>query len=158
MLFVLRHSHRSRPFLLDMFVPAFVFPTAADGAEAEFPFFNLLHRRERKNLCSHNWSMDSSFCIFFTWAKIEFFAIWVPPCEENGKCPERSSLFGSGFPIGVSSTLLAHDFALQSLVCYTFCDRWRWKGGVALQNTPFPVAAGQADFGTVCAEMQDLSV
>ena len=72
MLFVLRHSHRSRPFLLDMFVPAFVFPTAADGAEAEFPFFNLLHRRERKNLCSHNWSMDSSFCIFFTWAKIEF--------------------------------------------------------------------------------------
>ena len=31
--------------------------------------------------------------------------------------------FGAGFPIGASSILLAHDFALQSLVCYTFCDR-----------------------------------
>ena len=47
------------------------------------------------------------------------------------------------------SALLAHDFPLESLVCYTFCDRWRWKGGVSLQNTPFPVAAEQADFATL---------
>ena len=45
---------------------------------------------------------------------------------------------------------------LQSLVCYTFCDRWRWKGGVALENTPFPVTAEQADFGAPRAENQDL--
>ena len=38
--------------------------------------------------------------------------------------------FGAGFPIGASSILLAHDFALQSLVCYTFCDRCRGKGAV----------------------------
>ena len=30
---------------------------------------------------------------------------------------------GSGFPIGARVSLLAHDFALQSLVCYTFIER-----------------------------------
>ncbi len=56
------------------------------------------------------------------------------------------------------SALLAHDFPLESLVCYTFCARWRWKGDVSLQNTPFPVAAEQADFGAPRAKIKDLSL
>ena len=42
--------------------------------------------------------------------------------------------FGSGFPIGARSTLLAHDFPSESLVCYTFCSAdakqmlWHGKG------------------------------
>ena len=52
----------------------------------------------------------------------------------------RRSPFGSGSsnrrekrPVGMgfhrgTAFHLAHDFALQSLVCYTFCDRWRGKG------------------------------
>ena len=43
------------------------------------------------------------------------------------------------------STLLAHDFAVQSLVCYTFCDRWCRKGDAFLLSIPFPVAAEQTD-------------
>ena len=30
--------------------------------------------------------------------------------------------FDAGFPIGARAALLAHDFALQSLVCYTFAS------------------------------------
>jgi len=40
-----------------------------------------------------------------------------------------------GHPIGASSGLLAHDFALQSLVCYTFCDRGRRKGAARILQT-----------------------
>ena len=67
---------------------------------------------------------DAGFLLFF-FAPVAncIFTVWVPPCEENCRCPEGCNPFGSGFPIGASSTLLAHDFARQSLVCYTFCDR-----------------------------------
>ena len=37
-------------------------------------------------------------------------------------CPEGEHL-GSGFPIGARASLLAHDFAWQSVVCYTLCPR-----------------------------------
>ncbi len=37
-----------------------------------------------------------------------------------GRCSKGDSVpVGSGFPIGASGALLAHDF-LESLVCYTF--------------------------------------
>ena len=67
---------------------------------------------------------DAGFLLFF-FAPVAncIFTVWVPPCEEKCRCPEGCNPFGSGFPIGASSTLLAHDFARQSLVCYTFCDR-----------------------------------
>ena len=32
-------------------------------------------------------------------------------------------------------------FCSQSLVCYTFCDRWRRKGAVTVPDRPFPAAA-----------------
>ena len=67
--------------------------------------------------------MHASFCIFFAPVANCIFTVLVPPCEEKCRCPEGCNPFGSGFPIGASSTLLAHDFARQSLVCYTFCDR-----------------------------------
>ena len=52
----------------------------------------------------------------------------------------RRSPFGSGSsnrrekrPVGMgfhrgTAFHLAHDFPQESLVCYTFCDRWRGKG------------------------------
>ena len=53
----------------------------------------------------------------------------------------------------MGSSLLAHDFALQSLVCYTFASIWRGKGvggvlcGAAeCGNKRFFAAVGQADF------------
>lgn len=54
----------------------------------------------------------------------------------------RRSPFGSGSsnrrgkrPVGIgfhrgTAFHLAHDFPQESLVCYTFCDRWREKGTV----------------------------
>lgn len=67
--------------------------------------------------------MQASFCFFSAPMANCVFSVWVPQCEEKCRCPEGCNPFGSGFPIGASSTLLAHDFARQSLVCYTFCDR-----------------------------------
>ncbi len=61
----------------------------------------------------------------------------------------RRSPFGSGSsnrceqqPVGMgfhrgTAFHLAHDFALQSLVCYTFCDHWRGKGAAGRGQTLF---------------------
>ena len=65
----------------------------------------------------HDSGAEASFCIFFAPVANCIFTVWVPPCEEKCRCPEECNPFGSGFPIGASSTLLAHDFARQSLVC-----------------------------------------
>ena len=46
------------------------------------------------------------------------------------------------------SAMLAHDFAMQSLVCYTFCDRGWLKGVGRWRSKHFEVAVGQADFGS----------
>ena len=58
---------------------------------------------------------------------------FVDTDAETGRdCKGMADPFDSGFPIGGENALLAHDFAVQSLVCYTFCDRCRWKrGGLA---------------------------
>ena len=45
--------------------------------------------------------------------------------------------------------LLAHDFAVQSLVCETFCDRGRFKGVVRWGNKRFELTAEQADFAAL---------
>ena len=49
------------------------------------------------------------------------FAVCICTCEENEGL-QREHLFAVGFPIGARASLLAHDFALQSLVCYTFAS------------------------------------
>jgi len=41
---------------------------------------------------------------------------------------------GMGFHRGTAFHL-AHDFDLQSLVCYTFCDRWQGKGAAECGQT-----------------------
>lgn len=92
-----------------------------DFAANQFQISNCQYQKE--NLCSHNHSADASFCIFFASVANCIFVVWPPQCEEKCRCPEGCNPFGSGFPIGARSTLLAHDFAWQSLVCYTFCDR-----------------------------------
>ena len=80
------------------------------------------------------------------------FAVCIRACEENEGL-QREYLFAAGFPIGARAALLAHDFALQSLVCYTFASIWRGKGvggvlcGAAeCGNKRFFAAVGQADF------------
>lgn len=40
---------------------------------------------------------------------------------------------------------MAHDFPLESLVCYTFCSSWRWKGAVLCQ-TKLPGDSRTDDF------------
>ena len=80
------------------------------------------------------------------------FAVCICTCEENEGF-QREHSFDAGFPIGARAALLAHDFALQSLVCYTFASGWRGKGvggvlcGAAeCGNKRFFAAVGQADF------------
>ena len=60
------------------------------------------------------------FCIFeHLYIQIQGAVI----AKKYGVFPKRMpSSFGSGFPIGAKAALLAHDFALQSVVCYTFAD------------------------------------
>lgn len=38
-------------------------------------------------------------------------------------CPEGRSSFGSGFPIGASSTPVGTRLSSESLVCYTFVEQ-----------------------------------
>ena len=52
------------------------------------------------------------------------FTVWIPPCEEKCRCPEGCNPFGSGFPIGARSTLLAHDFAWQSIPATRSIEEW----------------------------------
>ena len=51
-------------------------------------------------------------------------------CEKMMGYPKGRNPLGSGFPIGARSIPVGTRFCLQSLVCYTFCSRWRWKGAV----------------------------
>ena len=82
------------------------------------------------------------------------FAVCICTREENEGL-QREHLFAAGFPIGARAALLAHDFAPQSLVCYTFASGWRGKGvggvlcGAAeCGHKRFFAAVGQADFVT----------
>ena len=49
------------------------------------------------------------------------FAVCIYISEENVGF-QREHPFDAGFPIGARAALLAHDFASQSLVCYTFAS------------------------------------
>ena len=49
------------------------------------------------------------------------FAVCICTSEENEGL-QREHPFAAGFPIGARAALLAHDFAPQSLVCYTFAS------------------------------------
>ena len=53
----------------------------------------------------------------------------APFCSGSSNRCEQQPV-GMGFQRGTAFRL-AHDFALQSLVCYTFCDRCRGKGAAA---------------------------
>jgi len=75
------------------------------------------YQRQKEDLLLHDSGADASFCIFFAPVANCIFTVWAPLCEENRGCSEGCNPFGSGFPIGGSSALLAHDFAQQSLVC-----------------------------------------
>ena len=74
------------------------------------------------------------------------FTVWVPFSRKICGVSRGVKSLGSGFPIGARSIPVGTRFCLQSLVCYTFCDRWRWKGAVTLPDRQFPEAAEQADF------------
>ena len=50
-----------------------------------------------------------------------FLQFVYAPAREMRNC-KGNIPFAAGFPIGAQASLLAHDFALQSLVCYTFAS------------------------------------
>ena len=54
--------------------------------------------------------------------------------------------FDSGFPIGVKAPCWHTILRLQSLVCYTFCDRGRLKGVGRWKSKHFELPTEQADF------------
>ena len=58
---------------------------------------------------------------------------------------EGRILFDAGFPIGARASLLAHDFALQSRVCYTLVPADAEKGMRANAASSCSVAEGCAD-------------
>ena len=76
-------------------------------------------------------------------------------CEKMMGYPKGRNPLGSGFPIGARSIPVGTRFCLQSLVCYTFCSRWRWKGAVFVATRRFSVTAGLADFAE--SDMQKLN-
>lgn len=43
-------------------------------------------------MCSHDYGADASFCIFFAPVTNCIFTVWVPPCEENCKCPDPNAV------------------------------------------------------------------
>ena len=54
--------------------------------------------------------------------KLHFYSLGTI-FEENMRVSRGMQSLGSGFPIGARSIPVGTRFCLQSLVCYTFCDR-----------------------------------
>ncbi len=54
--------------------------------------------------------------------KLHFYSLGTI-FEENMRESRGVKSLGSGFPIGARSIPVGTRFCLQSLVCYTFCDR-----------------------------------
>ena len=54
--------------------------------------------------------------------KLHFYSLGTI-FEENMRVSRGMQPLGSGFPIGARSIPVGTRFCLQSLVCYTFCDR-----------------------------------
>ena len=54
--------------------------------------------------------------------KLHFYSLGTI-FEENMWVSRGMQPLGSGFPIGARSIPVGTRFCLQSLVCYTFCDR-----------------------------------
>ena len=84
--------------------------------------------------------------IFWGMVSICIFTVWVQFAKEIYGVSKGENPLGSGFPIGASSISVGTRFCLQSLVCYTFCDRWRKKGVVPGCYRQFQGSAEQADF------------
>ena len=104
------------------------------------PLF-LLHFRPKGSLCHA--PAQASFCIFCADIASCILQFVYAPAKKMRDCKGRSRLsarsalqsvsrfevstgdprpFAAGFPIGARAALLAHDFASQSLVCYTFAS------------------------------------
>ena len=80
--------------------------------------------------------------------KAYFCSLWVQILKRLGS--RRDSRF-LGFWVSKrgESALLAHDFAWQSLVCYTFCDRGWLKGVGRWRNKHFEMPTEQTDFANL---------
>ena len=65
-----------------------------------------------------------SFLLYFLrkGVKLHFYSLGTI-FEENMRVSRGMQSLGSGFPIGARSIPVGTRFCLQSLVCYTFCDR-----------------------------------
>ena len=68
--------------------------------------------------------------------KLHFYSLGTI-FEENMRESRGMQSLGSGFPIGARSIPVGTRFCLQSLVCYTFCDRCAGKGLSHARQTLF---------------------
>ena len=84
-----------------------------------------LHHTKRKPLqfSSPN-RMEVAAVLYFlsNGVKLHFYSLGTI-FEENMRVSRGMQSLGSGFPIGARSIPVGTRFCLQSLVCYTFCDR-----------------------------------
>ena len=74
-------------------------------------------------------------CFLRKGVKLHFYSLGTI-FDENMRVSRGMQSLGSGFPIGARSIPVGTRFCLQSLVCYTFGDRCRWKGAVPRQTDP----------------------
>ncbi len=74
------------------------------------------------------------------------FTVWVSFARKIYGVSRGVKHLGSGFPIGERASLLAHDFAWQSVVCYTLCLRCCENAVTRGHVTGFERAGKQAGF------------
>ena len=82
--------------------------------------------------------MESTAVLYFlrNGVKLHFYSLGTI-FEENMRESRGMQSLGSGFPIGARSIPVGTRFCLQSLVCYTFCDRCAGKGLSHARQTLF---------------------
>ena len=98
--------------------PTHVPAARAAGMQRKLPSLSSAFPSKRKSVSRTR----TGFLLHFLSRRCKLrFAVCICTCEENEGL-QREHPFAAGFPIGARAALLAHDFALQSLVCYTFAS------------------------------------
>ena len=88
------------------------------------------------------------------------FTVWVPLAKKIGGCPEGRSPFGSGFPIGASSTPVGTRFSVGKSSVLYLCFRLTLERGwlrhllcgQIVVDRHFLATVGQADFVRIRTE------
>ncbi len=116
--------------------------------------YNILHTCTKRKICVFTiLAQMLPFAFLHTGGKLHFYSLGTTVRRKLQVSRGMQSLWlwvsnrGEKRPVGTR-------FCSQSLVCYTFCDRWRRKGAVTVPDRPFPVAAE----GRIFASTGDLRI